>query len=85
MQPHFTKDDGRALIATIGVASLLLAFSLWCVSKLFASSSRAHTKQMKLAALLGAAVLVADAKLVIRLPDYRKQIKLRMKRRLSEN
>ncbi|MGB0345929.1 MAG: hypothetical protein ACPGGA_00515, partial [Balneolaceae bacterium] len=29
MQPHFTKDDGRALIATIGVASLLLAFSLW--------------------------------------------------------
>lgn len=29
MQPHFTKDDGRALIATIGVASLLVAFSLW--------------------------------------------------------
>lgn len=29
MQPHFTKDDGRALIATIGFASLLLAFSLW--------------------------------------------------------
>ncbi len=29
MQPQFTKDDGRALIATIGVASILLAFSLW--------------------------------------------------------
>ena len=29
MQPQFTKDDGRALIATIGLASLLLAFSLW--------------------------------------------------------
>jgi len=29
MQPQFTKDDGRALIATIAMASVLLVFSLW--------------------------------------------------------
>lgn len=29
MEPQFTKDDSRALIATIGVAAVLIAFSLW--------------------------------------------------------
>ena len=29
MQPNFTKDDQRALFSTIGIATLLLAFSLW--------------------------------------------------------
>lgn len=29
MDPNFTKDDSRALIATISIASLMLAFSLW--------------------------------------------------------
>ena len=29
MEPQFTKDDSRALIATIGVAGVLIAFSLW--------------------------------------------------------
>lgn len=29
MKPQFTKDDSRALLATIGFASVLLAFSLW--------------------------------------------------------
>jgi TonB family protein len=29
MQPHFTKDDQRALIVTIGSAVMLLGFSLW--------------------------------------------------------
>lgn len=29
MKPQFTKDDGRALIATLVFATLLLSFSLW--------------------------------------------------------
>lgn len=29
MQENFTKDDSRALIATLSIASLMLAFSLW--------------------------------------------------------
>ena len=29
MKPQFTQDDGRALVATILMASALLAFSLW--------------------------------------------------------
>lgn len=29
MEPQFTKDDGRALAVTLGLAVIMLAFSLW--------------------------------------------------------